>query len=100
MDSTGVIAAADTFSSAPYDFSNFGEFPLRLNQVTETAQDTNSDSYFDEILVSLSLLTNQPMLYTVNISLLHSDQTLVSANQTIAVPIGSNSLDLYLPAQK
>ncbi|OGU61697.1 MAG: hypothetical protein A3K31_15280 [Ignavibacteria bacterium RIFOXYA12_FULL_35_25] len=99
MDSTGVIAAADTFSSAPYDFSNFGEFPLRLNQVTETAQDTNSDSYFDEILVSLSLLTNQPMLYTVNISLLHSDQTLVSANQTIAVPIGSNSLDLYLPAQ-
>jgi len=99
LDTVGTVVAVDTFSSAPYDFSNFGEFPSRLHQVIETVQDTNSDSYFDKLNVNLSLTTSRSIPYKVNISILHSNQTLVAANQTIVLPVGSNSIDFVLPTQ-
>ncbi len=99
VDSAGTVTAADTFGTGSYSFSDFGEFTLRLNQVTEIARDTNSDSYYDEILVNFSTQTNRSILYTINISLFGDNQTLVSSSQTSAIPVGSNSFDFSLPAQ-
>jgi hypothetical protein len=97
-DSTGAVAAADTFTTAAYVSTQFGEFPTRLAQLAETAVDIDSDGFFDEILVEIDLALSRPISATVDVSVQHSGRTLVSTSETKYLPEGNNPLKYSLPA--
>lgn len=99
IDSVGAVVDADSFRTAAYNFSAFGELPTHLTQVSETAKDLTGDGLFDTIATNCVIQVSLAGAYNVEASLSHSNQSLVSSNKNVVLNAGSNSLALSLPTQ-
>ena len=96
LDTNGTIIDADTFYTTNYSYINFGEYPARINDITELAVDYNNDSYFDEFLIQVNVQNSLADSFTVNISFTNNDKTLISESYKRLIPKGSITLDFTL----
>jgi hypothetical protein len=99
IDSAGAVVDVDSFRTAAYNFSDFGELPTRLGQISETARDLTNDGFFDEISTTFEIQVSLAGDYNVEVSLSHLNRSLGSINKNAALHAGNNPLALPLPTE-
>jgi hypothetical protein len=97
IDSSGALVDTVSFSTAGYSYTDFGELPGRLQQLSESAQDTTSNGLFDEIDVAVQLETSLAGTYAFESVLQIQDQTIASTSGIMALNTGSNIGHLSIP---
>jgi hypothetical protein len=93
IDTSGAIIDSATFTTNNYSYTDFGEYSARIAGITETARDTNSDSYYDDILITVAFENSKLEIFTLNISMSNLDGILSTESYTLELPVGNNSLD-------
>ncbi|MCU7513908.1 MAG: T9SS type A sorting domain-containing protein [Ignavibacteria bacterium] len=92
LDTTGTIVDSAEFKTGQHQYTEFGEIPLRVSQISESPEDTTGDGLYDVISVKLDIQSSLAGSYLIQSTLLKDSISITSASMPFQLIAGDNQI--------